>query len=112
MAHHAEILALVDAVVTGDEVRRGKPAPDIFVEAARRLGCAPRRCVVFEDAPAGVQGAHGAGCACVALPDRRMPANASRLAALRPAWTLAGGIGDFPVDEIVRVPRSQSIRFV
>ena len=67
---------------------------------------------MFEDAPAGVRGAHAAGCASVALPDARMEANAGALAALRPAWTLPGGIGDFPVDEIARVPRSQSIRFI
>ena len=45
MKYHAEILFLVDAVVTGDEVKNGKPAPDIFLEAARRLGCDPGEAV-------------------------------------------------------------------
>lgn len=55
------------AVVRGDEVVRGKPAPDIFLEAARRLGVAPAHCLVFEDAFMGIEGAKAAGMACVAL---------------------------------------------
>ncbi|MBN1829642.1 MAG: HAD-IA family hydrolase [Deltaproteobacteria bacterium] len=50
-----------DAIVTGDLVPRGKPAPDIFLEAARRLGAAPRTCIVLEDSPAGLRGAAAAG---------------------------------------------------
>jgi HAD superfamily hydrolase (TIGR01509 family) len=51
----------LDAVVSADEVGRGKPDPAIFLEAARRLGLAPGRCVVVEDAPAGVEAARRAG---------------------------------------------------
>jgi beta-phosphoglucomutase len=46
---------------------RGKPHPDIFLEAARRLGVAPAACVVFEDAPLGLEAAHRAGMRAVAL---------------------------------------------
>jgi HAD superfamily hydrolase (TIGR01509 family) len=51
-----------DAVVTGDEVVRGKPAPDVYVEAARRLGVQPTRCVAIEDSPTGAAAAEAAGC--------------------------------------------------
>jgi len=56
-----------DAVVGGEEVRRGKPDPEAFVTAAARLGRAPARCLVFEDALAGIQAAAGAGMRAVAL---------------------------------------------
>src|SRR5215207_6684649 len=48
-------------IVRGDEVARGKPAPDVFIEAARRLGIDPVQCLVFEDAPVGIEAAHAAG---------------------------------------------------
>jgi HAD superfamily hydrolase (TIGR01509 family) len=51
----------LDAVVSADEVGRGKPDPAIFLEAARRLGLPPGRCVVVEDAPAGLEAARRAG---------------------------------------------------
>ena len=52
---------LFDAVVTGDEVEHGKPSPDIFLEAARRLGVPPEDCVVVEDGQNGVKAARKAG---------------------------------------------------
>jgi beta-phosphoglucomutase-like phosphatase (HAD superfamily) len=55
-------------------VGAGKPAPDLFLVAARRLGADPARCLVIEDAPAGVAAARAAGMAVVAVPDRAMPA--------------------------------------
>ena len=58
---------LFDVTVAGDEVRRGKPAPDMFLEASRRLGCAPERCVVIEDSSPGVAAAVEAGMVCVAV---------------------------------------------
>ncbi len=60
----AEVFA---ATVSGADVARGKPAPDIFLLAAERLGAAPAACLVFEDAPAGIAAAHGAGMGVVAL---------------------------------------------
>ncbi len=65
-----EALALgrfLDAVVSADEVGRGKPDPAIFLEAARRLGLAPARCVVVEDAPAGLEAARRAGMASIGI---------------------------------------------
>lgn len=56
-----------NAVVTGADVRRGKPAPDVFLLAAERLGVVPARCAVIEDAPAGISAAVAAGMLPVAL---------------------------------------------
>jgi HAD superfamily hydrolase (TIGR01509 family) len=54
--------------VAGDEVKHGKPDPEPYLTAARRLGVVPARCVVLEDAPAGLMSAAAAGCACVYVP--------------------------------------------
>ena len=55
------------ATVSGEDVRRGKPAPDIFLLAAEHLGARPAECLVFEDAPAGIAAARAAGMRVVAL---------------------------------------------
>jgi HAD superfamily hydrolase (TIGR01509 family) len=54
-------------IVRGDEVARGKPAPDVFIEAARRMNVDAADCLVFEDAPMGIEAAHAAGMRVVAL---------------------------------------------
>ncbi|MFE6889167.1 HAD family hydrolase [Streptomyces sp. NPDC057694] len=54
--------------VSADEVPHGKPAPDVFLEAARRLDVPPARCVVLEDAAPGARAAHAAGMRCIAVP--------------------------------------------
>jgi sugar-phosphatase len=54
-------LPVPDVLVTSDQVERGKPAPDPYLLAARRLGVEPGRCLVFEDAPAGIAAARAAG---------------------------------------------------
>ncbi|MEN6641564.1 MAG: HAD family phosphatase [Armatimonadia bacterium] len=56
-----------DAVITGDDVTKKKPDPQIYLLTAERLGVAPERCVVVEDAPAGVLAAKAAGMACLAV---------------------------------------------
>ena len=56
-----------DAVVTGDEISKAKPDPEIFLTGACRLGVDPADCVVFEDAPAGVDAALAAGMHCVGV---------------------------------------------
>ncbi|MFM8271765.1 MAG: HAD family hydrolase [Gemmata sp.] len=55
------------AVITGDDVTRGKPDPEVFLTAAAKLGAGPARCVVFEDAAAGVEAARAGGMRCVAV---------------------------------------------
>ncbi|PJJ05876.1 HAD superfamily hydrolase (TIGR01509 family) [Streptomyces sp. 2333.5] len=59
---------LLTTVVSAEEVAHGKPAPDVFLEAARRLGTDPAACVVLEDAAPGALAAHRAGMRCIAVP--------------------------------------------
>jgi alpha,alpha-trehalase len=68
----------VDGIVAEQQSLRGKPAPDIFVEAARRLGARPERAVVVEDAIAGVQAGKAGGFALVIGVDRTGQADALR----------------------------------
>jgi HAD superfamily hydrolase (TIGR01509 family) len=54
--------------VSGDQVTRSKPAPDVYLAAAQRLGVEPRGCLAIEDSPVGVSAAKAAGMTCVAVP--------------------------------------------
>jgi HAD superfamily hydrolase (TIGR01509 family) len=56
-----------DALVNGLDIEHKKPAPDIFLEAAKRLGLEPSECIVFEDAINGVQAAKAAGARCIGI---------------------------------------------
>ncbi|MEE8390018.1 MAG: HAD-IA family hydrolase, partial [Anaerolineae bacterium] len=58
------------AIATGDEVSRGKPAPDIYLLAAERLGVSPACCLALEDSLLGAESALAAGMACVVVPTR------------------------------------------
>ncbi|MFD6969457.1 HAD family hydrolase [Streptomyces sp. NPDC059979] len=60
--------ALLTTTVSAEEVAHGKPAPDVFLEAARRLGAEPAECVVVEDATPGARAALAAGMDCLAVP--------------------------------------------
>jgi HAD superfamily hydrolase (TIGR01549 family) len=60
-----------DVVVTGDEIQRGKPHPDIYLRTAERLGMAPQACLAIEDALAGVAAAKAANMHVAAIPDTR-----------------------------------------
>lgn len=61
------------ATVSSEEVARGKPAPDVYLEAAARLGVAPAACVAVEDSGNGLKAAAAAGMRVVAVPNRRFP---------------------------------------
>ena len=69
----AGLLSYFDAVVGGESVSRSKPAPDIFLYAAERLGIAPEDCVVIEDSFNGIRAAHAAGMQPVMVPDMLQP---------------------------------------
>jgi HAD superfamily hydrolase (TIGR01509 family) len=58
-----------DVIISADDVINGKPAPDVFLAAARALDVTPGNCLVLEDAPAGVQAAKAAGMMCFAVPN-------------------------------------------
>jgi HAD superfamily hydrolase (TIGR01509 family) len=62
-----------DAVLTGDQVTAGKPAPDIFLAAARQLSISAAGCAVLEDADAGIRAAHAAGMLPLMVPDLKPP---------------------------------------
>jgi len=68
------------ATVSSEEVERGKPAPDVYLEAARRLGASPERCAAVEDSANGLRSAHAAGMRVLALPNRHYPPAADALA--------------------------------
>ena len=70
---HAGVEGYFDAVASGEDVVHGKPAPDIFLLAAKLLGCAPADCYVFEDGINGVRAGLAAGCTTVMIPDLTPP---------------------------------------
>ncbi|MDX3656696.1 HAD family phosphatase [Streptomyces sp. ID05-26A] len=59
----------VEAIVTGDDVTHGKPAPDPYLLAARKLGLEPENCLVIEDSASGIRSAHAAGMTVLAIPN-------------------------------------------
>jgi HAD superfamily hydrolase (TIGR01509 family) len=97
----AALMGRFDVEVTGDEVQFGKPAPDLFLLAAERLNVSPRACVVFEDAPAGLEAAARAGMRRVWVPNAhtrhlRAPVEIdARLESLADAigWLESQGVG-------------------
>jgi HAD superfamily hydrolase (TIGR01509 family) len=84
--HHLGKAGLLDrfhAVATRDDVERAKPHPDVYLEAARRLGVAPKRCIAFEDSNIGLSAAHAAGAMTFMVPDLLEPSPESRAKSLR-----------------------------
>ena len=78
-------------VIAGDQIEKGKPAPDIFLAAAARLDILPERCLVLEDSDAGIQAAHNAGMTPVMIPDMKPPSKKS----LAFAHKIFGELGEF-----------------
>ena len=69
-----------EATVSSEEVAAGKPAPDVYLEAAKRLGVDPAACVAIEDSANGIRSAHAAEMAVIAIPNRDFPPDPEALA--------------------------------
>ena len=88
------VRGLFRATVSSEEVARGKPSPDVYLEAARRLGAAPAACVAIEDSHNGIRSAKAAGMTCLAIPNPHFPPGE----AVREADTLIASIDELTVD--------------
>ena len=83
--HHLGRAGLLDrftALATRDDVERAKPHPDVYLEAARRLGVAAERCLAFEDSNIGLEAAHAAGAMAFMVPDLLQPLPETRTRSL------------------------------
>ena len=69
----AQVFDRFEIIVTGEDVTQGKPAPDIFLLAAKKLHTAPEHCLVIEDAPVGIAAAHSAGMKSIAVNKHESP---------------------------------------
>jgi HAD superfamily hydrolase (TIGR01509 family) len=87
-----QLTSVFDVTVSSEEVARGKPAPDVYLETARRLGVEPARCVAIEDSASGIRAAHSAGMRVIAYPNRHYPPAAEVL-----------GLADVVVDGLAEV---------
>lgn len=85
------------ATVSSEEVERGKPAPDVYLEAARRIGVDPTACVAVEDSSNGLRAAHAAGMIVIATPNHAFPPAADALAL---AAVVVDGIKDVTPDVV------------
>jgi HAD superfamily hydrolase (TIGR01509 family) len=92
------------ATVSGDEVARGKPAPDVYLAAANKLGIDPDRAAAVEDSSNGLRAAAAAGMTVVAVPNRQFPPSAD---ALSLAQVSVGSIGELTPDVIEEAARSR-----
>ena len=72
-----DLLDYFPIVIAGDQVQKGKPAPDIFLATAVQLGILPEHCLVLEDSDAGIQAAYEAGMTPVMIPDMKPPSEKS-----------------------------------
>jgi HAD superfamily hydrolase (TIGR01509 family) len=82
------------ATVSSEEVARGKPSPDVYLEAALRLGVAAERCAAVEDSANGIRAARAAGMLVIAYPNRHYPPEAGALAL---ADTVIGSLEELAV---------------
>jgi HAD superfamily hydrolase (TIGR01509 family) len=95
-----ELSGLRDAftvTLSSEEVERGKPSPDVYLEAARRLGAEPGRCAAIEDSENGIRAAKSAGMRVIALPNPHYPPDDGALAE---ADDVIGSLAELTADRI------------
>jgi HAD superfamily hydrolase (TIGR01509 family) len=95
----AGVADLFRVTVSSEEVARGKPAPDVYLEAARRLSLPPERCAAVEDSSNGLRSAHAAGMRVLALPNAHYPPAPDALAL---ADVVLASPGDLTADVVAR----------
>jgi HAD superfamily hydrolase (TIGR01509 family) len=91
---------LFGASVSSEEVARGKPAPDVYAEAARRLRVAPTDCVAIEDSENGIRSAVAAGMRVVVIPNPEFPPARDAVAAADRVLGSLAELGPEPIDEL------------
>jgi HAD superfamily hydrolase (TIGR01509 family) len=94
------LAAFFGVTVSSEEVARGKPAPDVYLEAARRLGVSAARSVAIEDSRNGILSAAAAGMRVIAIPNRAFPPGAEALAA---ASLVLGSLNDLATTSVGRL---------
>ena len=95
------LLKYFDEVVSAKQVAHGKPAPDIYLAAAKKLGLRPEDCIALEDSPNGIRSAHAAGCKTVMVPD--LDGATDEIKPL--LYDVADGLGD-----VVRIINTESLK--
>jgi HAD superfamily hydrolase (TIGR01509 family) len=98
---HTPLGGLFRETVSSEEVARGKPSPDVYLEAARRLGVAPERCAAVEDSHNGILAAKAAGMRTLAIPNPTYPPDDEALAA---ADLVLAALSDLSVSTIRAQP--------
>lgn len=93
------------ASVSSEEVAHGKPAPDVYLEAARRIGVLAPRCAAVEDSSNGLRSAAAAGMMVFAVPNREFPPSADALA---PAAEVLDSIAELTPERVRRVAEAQA----
>jgi len=94
----SELVEFFRATVSSEEVPRGKPAPDVYLEAARPLGVSPESCVAVEDSHAGIRSAKAAGMRVVVIPNRHYPPDED---ALEAADVVLESVAELAVDTVL-----------
>jgi HAD superfamily hydrolase (TIGR01509 family) len=89
--------------VSSEEVERGKPAPDVYLETARRLGAEPADSVAIEDSGNGLRSAHAAGMTVIAVPNPHYPPEPDALALAAASVAVVGGVTPGLVERVARV---------